>query len=62
MTTKCYFVELNSSLDALFEQLDDGGYDYECDKDCTPDGFIALYIYCYSCDLRAIEDIMQWYV
>ena len=64
MTVQCYNVEINSSLDGMYEQLDDYGFDYECEYIPTKDGpdYIEISIQCYPHEVKDLEDIMKWYV
>lgn len=60
MRENYYFVENNSSLDGLFELLNEYGFDYECDP--APDGYIEIHVWYYPDEIRELEDIFAPYV
>ena len=63
MLENYYFVELNSSLDGLFEQLDDYGFDYDFESIYpVPEGYIEIHVYYYSHEIRDLENIFAPYV
>jgi hypothetical protein len=48
----------------MYEQLDDYGFDYECEYIPTKDGpdYIEISIQCYPHEVKDLEEIMKWYV
>ena len=60
MKRMCYIVEMNSALDGLFEQLDDYGFDYECEG-LVPD-YVEIWVDCYPSEIRDLENIFAPYV
>lgn len=62
MITKCYIVEMNSSNETMFEQLNDYGFDYYCDEHWPAPGYMEIYIDCFSHEIPELEKIMKWYV
>ncbi len=63
MQENYYFVELNSSLDGLFEQLDDYGFDYDFESIYpVPEGYIEIHVYYYPHEIRDLENIFAPYV
>jgi len=60
MKRMCYIVKMNSALDGLFEQLDDYGFDYECEG-LVPD-YVEICVDCYSSEIRDLENIFAPYV
>ena len=62
MIKKCYVVEISTDLEALFEQLNDYGFDYFWDDFSPVPGFIEIYVDCYSHEIRDLENIFAPYV
>ena len=62
MKTNCYYVEMNSAIDGLFEQLDDYGFDYFWDDFSPIPGFIEIYVDYYPQEIRVLEQIFAPYV
>lgn len=62
MTTQCYIVEMNSSNEAMFDALNDYGFDYLVDEDFPIIGYMEIHIDCYPHEIRDLENIMKWYV
>lgn len=62
MKTTCFIVEMNSSNETMFEQLDDYGFDYYCDKHWPAPGYMEIYIDYYPHEIQELENIMKWYV
>lgn len=62
MTTKCYIVEINSSNETMFEQLNEYGFDYTCEEHWPVPGYMEISIDCYPHEISDLEDIMKWYV
>lgn len=62
MKTTCFIVEINSSNEIMFEQLNDYGFDYYCDEHWPVPGYMEIYIDYYPHEIRELEEIMKWYV
>ena len=62
MKTVCFIVEMNSSNETMFEQLDDYGFDYYCDEHGSVPGYMEIYIDYYPHEIKELENIMKWYV
>lgn len=62
MKTACFIVEMNSSNETMFEQLDDYGFDYHCDEHWPVPGYMEIYIDYYPHEIQELENIMKWYV
>ena len=62
MRRNCYVVEMNSALEGLFEQLDDYGFDYECEEHWPAPGYMEIYVWYYPHEIRDLEDIFAPYV
>lgn len=62
MKTTCFIVEMNSSNETMFEQLDDYGFDYYCDEHWPAPGYMEIYIGYYPHEIQELENIMKWYV
>lgn len=62
MKKNCYIVEVNSALVGLFEQLDDYGFDYECDESCLIPGYIEICVSYYSHEVTIVKNIFAPYV
>lgn len=62
MNRKCYIVEMNSSLDGLFEQLDDYGFNYECDEHWPAPGYIEISVWFHPYEAHDLENILAPYV
>lgn len=62
MKRKCYVVEMNSALDGLFEQLDDYGFDYECEEHWPAPGYMEIYVLYYPHEIQNLENIFAPYV
>ena len=63
MQENYYFVELSSSLDGLFEQLDDYGFDYDFESIYpVPEGYIEIHVYYYPHEIQDLENIFAPYV
>lgn len=61
MFVKCYIVEINSSLETMYEELGDAGFDYStCMID---DDHMEIYFEVLSIrEIQEIMEIMKWYV
>lgn len=62
MNTKSYIVEMNSSLEELFDQLDDHGFVYSWDDFSPVPGFIEIYVKYFPHEIQDLEDIFAPYV
>ena len=62
MKTACFIVEMNSSNETMFEQLNDYGFDYYCDEHWPAPGYMEIYIDHYPHEIQELENIMKWYV
>ena len=63
MIKKCYVVEISTDLEALFEQLDDYGIDYECEEyKPAPDECLEIIFDCVEGELVFIERMFAPYV
>lgn len=62
MMTKCYAVEMSSENEAMFDALNDYGFDYHCEEHWPVPGYIEIYIDVYPNEIRDLEEIMKWYV
>lgn len=62
MRSKCYIVEMNSALESLFEQLDDYGFDYECEEHWPAPGYMEICVWGYPYEIRELEIIFAPYV
>ena len=62
MKRNCYVVEMNSALEELFEQLNDDGFDYECEEHWSAPGYMEIYVWYYPDEIRDLEDIFAPYV
>ena len=62
MKTTCFIVEINSSNEIMFEQLNDYGFDYYCDEHWPVPGYMESYIDYYPHEIRELEEIMKWYL
>lgn len=63
MQENYYFVENNSSLDGLFELLNEYGFDYECEEYYPAlEGYIEIHVWYYPDEIRDLEDIFAPYV
>lgn len=61
MTVQCYMVERTSALETLFEELDNYGFDYECENSYNHN-YIEIFIFCYPYEIKRLEEMMKWYV
>ncbi len=64
MNVKGYIVAVNSSLGGLLDELDDFGFDYECeDIEVSPlSSYIVIKVWYYPHEIRELEDIFAPYV
>ena len=62
MTTQCYIVEINSDNEAMFDALNDYGFDYWTCACWGHVGYMEIYIDCYPQEIQDLEEIMKWYV
>ena len=62
MITRCYIVEISTNNEAIFEALNDYGFDYQCEENWPVPGYMEIYIDCYPAEVRDLEEIMKWYV
>lgn len=64
MNKKGYIVAINSSLDGLFEKLDDFGFDYECkEMEVSPlPSYLVVEVCFYPHEIRELESIFAPYV
>lgn len=61
MFVKCYIVEINSSLETMYEELGDAGFDYSTrmlDENHMEITFEML----NTRDIQEVMEIMKWYV
>lgn len=61
MFDKCYIVEINSSLESMFEDLADAGFDYALKQVDNSHYEITFELYSI-CEAREVMNIMKWYV
>lgn len=61
MYTKCYLVEINSSLESMFEELNDAGFDYTV-KHFDDNHFEIYFEEWNTRNIQDIIEIMKWYV
>ena len=62
MIEKCYAVYMSTDLESLFEELDDYGLDYECEKCIYSPDYYEITVWCYPHEVADIEDIFAPYV
>ena len=63
MRRNCYVVEMNSALAGLFEQLDDHGFDYECEEHRSHGiSYIEICVLYYPHEIQDLENIFAPYV
>lgn len=61
MFVKCYIVEINSSLETMYEELGDAGFDYSIRM--MDDNHMEIYFEVLSIrEIQEIMEIMKWYV
>ena len=61
MFTKCYIVEINTSLETMFEDLGEAGFDYS--KRIVDDNHMEIYFEVLNTrEIQKIIEIMKWYV
>lgn len=61
MFTKCYIVEVNTSLETIFEDLSEAGFDYS--KRMVDDNHMEIYFEVLNIrEIQEIMEIMKWYV
>lgn len=61
MFTKCYVVEVNTSLETMFEDLGEAGFDYSTRM--LDDNYMEIYFEVLNTyEIREIMEIMKWYV
>ena len=61
MFTKCYIVEINTSLETMYEDLGDAGFDYFTRM--IDDNHMEIYFEILNTyEIQEIMEIMQWYV
>lgn len=62
MTKKCYIIEISTVNETMFEQLNEYGFDYECEQHWPAPGYMEITIECYPHEIPDLEEIMKWYV
>lgn len=61
MFTKCYIVEVNTSLETMYEDLDDAGFNYSTRM--IDDNHVEIYFEVLNTrEIQEIRKIMKWYV
>lgn len=61
MFTKCYIVEINSSIETMYEDLGEAGFDYSTRM--IDDNHMEIYFEVLNTyEIREIMEIMKWYV
>ena len=61
MFTKCYIVEINTSLETMYEDLGDTGFDYSTRM--IDDNHMEIYFEVLNArEIQEIMEIMKWYV
>lgn len=61
MYVKCFIVEINSSLETMYEQLADAGLDYSVER--FEDDYLTITFETWSCrEIQEAMEIMKWYV
>lgn len=61
MFTKCYIVEVNTSLETMYEDLGDAGFDYSTHM--IDDNHMEIYFEVLNTrEIQEIMEIMKWYV
>lgn len=61
MFVKCFIVELNSSLESMYDQLRDGGFDWSERR--IDGGYIEITFEEWECRrIQEVMEIMKWYV
>ena len=61
MFVKCFIVELNSSLESMYDQLRDGGFDWS-ERRIVGD-YIEITFEEWECRrIQEVMEIMKWYV
>lgn len=61
MYTKCYLIEINSSNESMFEDLNDAGFDYATEKFDDTHFEISFEVWSVR-EIQEIMHIMRWYV
>lgn len=62
MFTKCYIVKINSSLESMYEDLAEAGFDYAT-KLMTDGDYMEVSFEVWSVrEIQEIMEIMKWYV
>ena len=62
MITKCYIVDICSDNEAMFDELNDAGFDYSCNTHWRFIDQMELYVDVYPSEVKTLENIMRWYV
>ena len=62
MLTKCYVVEFNSALEGLFDKLEECGFNWYNYRESSTPGYIEIGVWCYSFQIRDLENIFAPYV
>lgn len=61
MFTKCYIVEINSSIETMYEDLSEAGFDYSTRM--IDDNHMEIYFEVLNTrEIQEIMEIMKWYV
>lgn len=61
MFVKSFIVEINSSLEHMYEQLDDAGLNYMVEQ--FDDGYLIVSFEALSpCEIQDAMRVMKWYV
>jgi len=61
MFVKCYIVEINSSLETMYEELGDAGFDYSTSM--MDDNHMEITFEMLNTrDIQEVMEIMKWYV
>ena len=61
MFTKCYIIEINSSIETMYEDLAEAGFDYSTKM--IDDNHMEIYFEVLNTrEIQEIMHIMRWYV
>lgn len=61
MFVKCYLVEINSSLETMYQELDEVGINYTVES--CGDGYMEITFETFSIgEIQDVNEIMKWYV
>ena len=61
MFTKCYIVKINSSIETMYEDLGEAGFDYSTRM--IDDSHMEIYFEVLNTrEIQEIMEIMKWYV